>query len=50
MTPAYKTDPHLLEALRDVGDPELPLSVVDMGLVYGVWLVGTLVSLFSTGT
>ena len=38
MTPAYKTDPHLLEALRDVSDPELPLSVVDMGLVYGVWV------------
>jgi metal-sulfur cluster biosynthetic enzyme len=29
-----------MEALRDVSDPELPLSVVDMGLVYGVWLEG----------
>ena len=38
MTPTYKSDPHLLEALREVADPELPLSVVDMGLVYGVWL------------
>jgi metal-sulfur cluster biosynthetic enzyme len=38
MAPTYKTDPHLLEALRDVSDPELPLNVVDMGLVYGVWL------------
>ncbi|MFL5804977.1 MAG: metal-sulfur cluster assembly factor [Roseiflexaceae bacterium] len=37
MTAAYKTDPRLLEALRDVSDPELPLSVVDMGLIYGVW-------------
>ena len=37
MTPSYKTDPGLLEALRDVSDPELPLSVVDMGLIYGVW-------------
>jgi metal-sulfur cluster biosynthetic enzyme len=37
MTLAYKTAPHLLEALRDVSDPELPLSVVDMGLIYGVW-------------
>jgi metal-sulfur cluster biosynthetic enzyme len=26
-----------MEALRDVADPELPLNVVDMGLVYGVW-------------
>ena len=38
MTTTYKIDPHLLEALRDVADPELPLSLVDMGLVYGVWL------------
>jgi metal-sulfur cluster biosynthetic enzyme len=37
MTLAYKIDPRLLEALRDVSDPELPLSVVDMGLIYGVW-------------
>jgi metal-sulfur cluster biosynthetic enzyme len=29
-----------MEALRDVADPELPLNVVDMGLVYGVWLEG----------
>ena len=26
-----------MEALREVSDPELSLSVVDMGLVYGVW-------------
>jgi metal-sulfur cluster biosynthetic enzyme len=38
MTPTYKTDPRLMNALRDVSDPELPLSLVDMGLVYGVWL------------
>jgi metal-sulfur cluster biosynthetic enzyme len=41
MAPTYKIDPRLLEALRDVSDPELPLSLVDMGLVYGVWLEGT---------
>lgn len=34
---------NLLEALRDVSDPELPLSVVDMGLVYGVWQEGHVV-------
>lgn len=28
----------LLEALRDVRDPELPVSLVDLGLVYGVRL------------
>jgi metal-sulfur cluster biosynthetic enzyme len=38
MEPTYKIDPRLLEALRDVADPELPLSLVDMGLIYGVWL------------
>ena len=37
MTINYKVDPDLLAALRDVGDPELPLSLVDMGLIYGVW-------------
>jgi metal-sulfur cluster biosynthetic enzyme len=37
MTSIYKTDPGLLDALRDVSDPELPLSLVDMGLIYGVW-------------
>ena len=26
----------LLEALRDVMDPEMPVSIVDLGIVYGV--------------
>jgi metal-sulfur cluster biosynthetic enzyme len=38
MAPTYKIDSDLLNVLRDVSDPELPLSLVDMGLVYGVWL------------
>ena len=38
MEPTYKIDLHLLDLLRDVADPELPLSLVDMGLIYGVWL------------
>jgi len=37
MAPTYIIDPALLAALRDVGDPELPLNLVDMGLIYGVW-------------
>src|SRR5215470_1270375 len=40
MSSTYKIDPELLEVLRDVSDPELPLSLVDMGLIYGVWLDG----------
>jgi metal-sulfur cluster biosynthetic enzyme len=40
MAPTYKIDSRLLNALRDVADPELPLNVVEMGLVYGVWLEG----------
>jgi metal-sulfur cluster biosynthetic enzyme len=27
---------HLWEALRDVRDPEMPISIVDLGLVYGI--------------
>jgi metal-sulfur cluster biosynthetic enzyme len=38
MAPTYKIDSHLLDVLRDISDPELPLSLVDMGLIYGVWL------------
>ncbi len=26
----------LLEALKDVQDPEMPINIVDLGLVYGV--------------
>jgi len=37
--PASRTralDPQLLAALHDVTDPELPVSVVDMGLIVGL--------------
>jgi metal-sulfur cluster biosynthetic enzyme len=26
----------LMEALRDVQDPEMPVSIVDLGIVYGI--------------
>jgi metal-sulfur cluster biosynthetic enzyme len=29
-------DEGLLEALRDVDDPEMPVNIVDLGMVYGV--------------
>jgi metal-sulfur cluster biosynthetic enzyme len=41
--PVLETSPEtedLLEALRDVVDPELGVNVVDLGLVYGVTLDG----------
>ena len=31
---------HVWEALRDVTDPEMPISLVDMGMVYGVLVRG----------
>jgi metal-sulfur cluster biosynthetic enzyme len=36
---AQKTE-NILEALRDVVDPELGINVVDLGLIYGVLLDG----------
>ena len=30
------TKEHVLEALKDVFDPEIPVNVVDLGLVYGL--------------
>ncbi len=34
------TEDRVWEALRDVTDPEMPISLVDMGMVYGVWVEG----------
>ncbi len=44
------TAEHVLKALRDVADPEWPVSIVDMGLVYGVAVEGGVVSLTLTFT
>ena len=30
----------LWQALEEIEDPEYPVSVVDMGLIYGLWLDG----------
>ena len=40
----------LWSALRDVRDPELPISVVDLGLVYGIRRVGPAVQIDLTFT
>ena len=34
--PPADADRGLLEALREVDDPEMPVNIVDLGLVYGV--------------
>lgn len=36
MTAAQETEERLLDALHDVEDPELPVSIVDLGLIVGL--------------
>ena len=43
-------DDHLLDALRDVSDPEMPVNIVDLGIVYGVRQDGGLVTVDLTFT
>jgi metal-sulfur cluster biosynthetic enzyme len=40
----------LLEALRDVQDPEMPVNLVDLGLIYGLRREGTTVTVDLTFT
>jgi len=40
----------LLDALRDVDDREMPVNIVDLGMVYGVRREGTLVTVDLTFT
>ncbi|NIR46723.1 MAG: metal-sulfur cluster assembly factor [Gemmatimonadetes bacterium] len=44
------TQENVMEWLRDVMDPELPISIVDMGLVYDVRVDGARVELDITFT
>ncbi len=37
---ATVTADNVIEALKDVYDPEIPISVVDLGLIYGVEVDG----------
>ncbi len=34
--PTLRTEDDLIEAMKDVVDPELGINVVDLGLVYGI--------------
>jgi phenylacetate-CoA oxygenase PaaJ subunit len=43
-------DDALLDALRDVDDPEMPVNIVDLGIVYGVRREGGLVTVDLTFT
>jgi metal-sulfur cluster biosynthetic enzyme len=46
MTPAES----LLDALREVRDPEMPISLVDLGVIYGIAHEGGLVTVDLTFT
>ncbi len=43
-------DDRLLDALRDVQDPEMPVNIVDLGIVYGVRREGARVTVELTFT
>ncbi|MCH8189868.1 MAG: DUF59 domain-containing protein [Chloroflexi bacterium] len=44
------TEAEVLEALKDVYDPEIPYNIVDLGLVYGVKIDGGVVDITMTLT
>lgn len=44
------TETAVRDALRSVTDPEYPLSIVDLGMVYGIRIAGTAVHLAMTFT
>ena len=50
MSALLTNDPQLLAALREVEDPELPVSIVDLGLVVDVCSTGSRVHVKITFT
>jgi metal-sulfur cluster biosynthetic enzyme len=44
------TEADIYEVLRECYDPEIPVNIVDLGLVYGVALVGGIISVTMTLT
>ncbi|GGE12783.1 hypothetical protein GCM10011571_12750 [Marinithermofilum abyssi] len=46
----YLQEQHLWQALKEVSDPEFPLSIVDMGLIYDVQVEGGTVKVRMTFT
>ncbi len=50
MQPSLLTEERVLEALREVIDPELGVNIVDLGLVYGLEIDGARVRVTMTLT
>ncbi|RBW70104.1 metal-sulfur cluster assembly factor [Bacillus taeanensis] len=48
--PVYHIEEHYWNILKDVSDPEFPISVVDMGLIYGIKEKGGVVDVTMTYT
>lgn len=44
------TEPEIYEVLRECFDPEIPVNIVDLGLIYGVALDGSTVNIQMTLT
>ena len=44
------TEPEIYEVLRECFDPEIPVNIVDLGLIYGVTLDGDTVNIQMTLT
>ena len=44
------TQDHVLDALREVNDPEIGINLVDLGLIYGVEIEGSKVQIDMTLT
>lgn len=44
------SEPEILEALKDIQDPEIPVNIVDLGLVYNVEIDKTEVKITMTLT
>ena len=44
------TEPEIYEVLRECFDPEIPVNIVDLGLIYGVALDGDTVNIQMTLT
>jgi len=49
-TPSTLDEPRVLDALRQVIDPEIGCNIVDLGLIYGIAITGATVTVQMTLT